>query len=396
MQTSDTLLSLSLNDSSISNISSGMMAADSLRTPPRLLSSSTAERAENSTARPLNHSLSEAASSSASSAYQQQHMRTAASAMVHALFGNSFAGTNNNLAAQQQQQPSLGPCWGDFDCTHAHIRGRLYAVTTGILFYSNLLGFERRLCLQFADIRGMALYRTTSLKIELWDETNYVFKSFQDRTQVLQLLIGLKRLADEKIKKQQNGNKPLVASRTQSEGVVLSAHNNSMNSLNSSTNNNREQTPWTPTDETTTALVMDDLPPMNHSLRRSATSAVDFHVASSAASSVASSAATAPMPNRRRAVSDSLVRFLGLDDEQDPSMIHPTSSPSRDELLDSLDLDLLPHHRNNFDNATTTKTVGDPVQTAWERVVAEEASALEEVGIEVSACVGVVLWLAAA
>ena len=324
MQTSDTLLSLSLNDSSSS--SSGMMAADSLRTPPRRLLSSTAaaERAENSTA--LNHSLTEASSSA--SFTHQQHMRTAASAMVHALFGNSFTGSNN-LAAQQQ--PSLGPCWGDFDCTHAHIRGRLYAVTTGILFYSNLLGFERRLCLQFADIRSMALYRTTSLKIELWDETNYVFKSFKDRTQVLQLLIGLKRLADEKIKKQQNGNKPSTASRTQSEGVMLSSHssshNNSMNSLNSLNSNNREQTPWTPTDETTTALMMDDSPPSssfpNHSLRRSATSAADFDEAAS------SSAAVAPPPNRRRAVSDSLVRFLGLDDEPEHSIIHPTTHHRR-------------------------------------------------------------------
>jgi hypothetical protein len=43
-----------------------------------------------------------------------------ATQMVHSLFGVEF-----------------GPCWGDFFCSHGRIRGRPYAVTNGILFYSN-------------------------------------------------------------------------------------------------------------------------------------------------------------------------------------------------------------------------------------------------------------------
>ena len=35
--------------------------------------------------------------------------------------------------------PGLGPCWGDFSCTYNRIRGRLYATSQAVLFYTNLL-----------------------------------------------------------------------------------------------------------------------------------------------------------------------------------------------------------------------------------------------------------------
>lgn len=90
--------------------------------------------------------------------------------------------------------PASGPCWGSFPCSHHRIPGRLYAVTQSILFYSNMMGFENRICLQFSDIRSMALHRTTSIRFELVTDEVFVFKSFADRESVLQLLHGLQRL----------------------------------------------------------------------------------------------------------------------------------------------------------------------------------------------------------
>ena len=87
-----------------------------------------------------------------------------------------------------------GSCWGSFPCSHHRIPGRLYAVSTSILFYSNMMGFERRICLKFTEIASMSLHRTTSIRIELCSEEVFVFKSFQDREQVLQTLMALKRL----------------------------------------------------------------------------------------------------------------------------------------------------------------------------------------------------------
>ena len=106
---------------------------------------------------------------------------SAATRTVQALFGADF-----------------GPCWGDFYCSHGRIRGRLYVVTNGILFFSSLLGFERRLCLQFSDISVLVLHRTTSIRIEIADYDTYIFRSFHDREKVLLLLIRLKRLVEKK------------------------------------------------------------------------------------------------------------------------------------------------------------------------------------------------------
>ena len=92
----------------------------------------------------------------------------------------------------------LGPCWGDFSCTYTRIRGRLYATSAAVLFYTNLLGFERRICLLLRDIATVELYRTTSLRFSTTDDDEtYIFKSFNDREQVLHLINGLKMLVQK-------------------------------------------------------------------------------------------------------------------------------------------------------------------------------------------------------
>lgn len=91
---------------------------------------------------------------------------------------------------------SVGPCWGDFFATHNRIRGRLYASSQAVLFYSNLLGFERRICLRYAEVVVMEMHRTTSIRLEMFDGETYVFRSFNDRVQVLHMLKGLKIVDD--------------------------------------------------------------------------------------------------------------------------------------------------------------------------------------------------------
>jgi hypothetical protein len=90
-----------------------------------------------------------------------------------------------------------GTCWGSYACSHARIPGRLYIITTSVLFYSNVFGLERRFCLNFNDIVAMALHRTTSIKFELANDEVYIFRSFVDRHQVLRLLAGLRRLSNK-------------------------------------------------------------------------------------------------------------------------------------------------------------------------------------------------------
>jgi hypothetical protein len=93
------------------------------------------------------------------------------SAVVLALFGRS-----------------VGPCVGDFSTTYNRVNGRLYAATRAILFYSNLFGFERRLCLNLSDIESIEAYRSTSIRIYMVDCEDHVFRKFFNRDEVLKVL----------------------------------------------------------------------------------------------------------------------------------------------------------------------------------------------------------------
>lgn len=95
--------------------------------------------------------------------------------IVHALFG-----------------PSVGPCWGNFSCQYHRHRGRLYASSNAVLFYSQLFGFERKLCFYLQDIYHVEAYRSTSIRITTLDSEEHIFKSFYNREDVVQLLNQLK------------------------------------------------------------------------------------------------------------------------------------------------------------------------------------------------------------
>ena len=107
------------------------------------------------------------------------------SAVVMALFG-----------------PSVGPCLGDFSTTYNRVNGRLYASVRAVLFYSNLFGFERRLCLQLSDVTDIEAFRSTSIRVSTVDCEEYIFKKFQDRDHVLSILLGIFVRFDQQLQKQ--------------------------------------------------------------------------------------------------------------------------------------------------------------------------------------------------
>jgi hypothetical protein len=84
--------------------------------------------------------------------------------------------------------PSVGPCVGDFSTTYNRVNGRLYVATKALLFYSNLFGFERRMCLQLSDVTDLELFGLTSIRVSMVDCEEHIFKKIIHRVAVLELL----------------------------------------------------------------------------------------------------------------------------------------------------------------------------------------------------------------
>lgn len=87
----------------------------------------------------------------------------------------------------------VGPCWADCSCSYQRHHGRLYVSSKAVCFYSNLFGFERRLCLFLADLDQLELYRTTSIRISMVDGEDFVFKSLPYREDIFKILLELKQ-----------------------------------------------------------------------------------------------------------------------------------------------------------------------------------------------------------
>jgi hypothetical protein len=88
---------------------------------------------------------------------------------------------------------TVGDCLGEFYATYFRIPGQFFVARRALLFYSNWLSFERRLCLTLGDIDAIESYRSTSIKIVMVDCEEYVFKRFQNRDAVVQVLQELLR-----------------------------------------------------------------------------------------------------------------------------------------------------------------------------------------------------------
>lgn len=102
--------------------------------------------------------------------------------------GDSLVNNEKTNGALEIAGPAVVPCVGDYSATYNRASGRIYASTKAILFYSNLFGFEKRLCLMLSDIEEIQSYRSTSIKVSMVDCEDYVFKKFENRDAVLGVL----------------------------------------------------------------------------------------------------------------------------------------------------------------------------------------------------------------
>jgi len=75
---------------------------------------------------------------------------------------------------------------GDYACSYQRQSGRLYVSTGALFFYSNLFGFEKKICVKYDELVEITILRTTSLYLRTADDEEHVFRSFQDRDAVLE------------------------------------------------------------------------------------------------------------------------------------------------------------------------------------------------------------------
>ncbi|KAL7567041.1 hypothetical protein ACA910_019964 [Epithemia clementina (nom. ined.)] len=264
---------------------------------------------------------------------------TASSEAVHALFGES-----------------VGPCWGDFSCSHLRIRGRMYATSRAILFHTNLLGFERRICLLLRDIVHAELFRTTSIRIHTTDLETYIFKSFNNREQVLHLINGLKILVD----KQQNGGQENGGPRKEAE-------------TSSVQNSNDVREPHLAlTQSSATTTISGTYSSTNRSAFISTVGSPGIPIL------LPSPPAT---PNRRRASSDSLVRLPTRTENYSSSALNSTASSLvhwRLEPIESYE-ELSVHSEPG--RLSPPDAADEPPEAVWARLKTSK-SQLQDVGLE--------------
>lgn len=61
--------------------------------------------------------------------------------------------------------PNIAPIISTYKCSYQRVSGRLYIASNALCFYSNLFGFERKLLIRIVDITFAGLTRTTSIVI---------------------------------------------------------------------------------------------------------------------------------------------------------------------------------------------------------------------------------------
>ena len=85
-------------------------------------------------------------------------------------------------------QASVGEVIGDFSCSFQRQAGRLYVASKGLYFYSNLFGFERKIEIQFEKVINVSIIRRTSIQVRTSAEEVIIFRSFENRDAVLEIV----------------------------------------------------------------------------------------------------------------------------------------------------------------------------------------------------------------
>ena len=77
----------------------------------------------------------------------------------------------------------------DVSCSFQRQAGRLYVSTNAIFYYSNLFGFEKKIRIGYESTRYISKIRSTSLMIKTIENGEYIFRSFDNRQQVLEIIL---------------------------------------------------------------------------------------------------------------------------------------------------------------------------------------------------------------
>ncbi|KAL7536299.1 hypothetical protein ACHAXR_008393 [Thalassiosira sp. AJA248-18] len=119
---------------------------------------------------PLSSSSPSAPRSSSTSSSKQAYTTE----IVKALFGGG----------------AVGDVVQDFSCSFQRQAGRLYVSTDGLFFYSNLFGFEKRIRINYDQAMEITKLRSTSLSVKTVEGMEWVFRSFDDREYVLDIILS--------------------------------------------------------------------------------------------------------------------------------------------------------------------------------------------------------------
>jgi len=83
----------------------------------------------------------------------------------------------------------VGEVVSDVSCSFQRQAGRLYVSTNAIFYYSNLFGFEKKVRINYESTRYISKIRSTSLMIKTIENGEYIFRSFDNRQQVLEIIL---------------------------------------------------------------------------------------------------------------------------------------------------------------------------------------------------------------
>jgi len=122
-------------------------------------------------------SKSDAAADPTMSARSSSTKQAYTTEIVKALFGDG-------------DSSPIGDVVDDFSCSFQRQAGRLYVSTEGLFFFSNLFGFEKKIRINYKQALGITIARTTSLSVTTMEGEEFVFRSFENRENVLNIILS--------------------------------------------------------------------------------------------------------------------------------------------------------------------------------------------------------------
>lgn len=82
----------------------------------------------------------------------------------------------------------MGDIVQDYSCSFQRQAGRLYVSNSGLFYYSNLFGFEKKIRVDYDRVVEITKTRTTSILVKARGGGEYIFRSFESRDTVVDVI----------------------------------------------------------------------------------------------------------------------------------------------------------------------------------------------------------------